>query len=319
MANGNRLEYFPLSAFSIVMGLTGLGLAWPQAAGIYELSIPVGDTANALSAGLFVFFLSLYVAKLLRYRAEVVEEWRHPVKLNFFPTISISLLLLASAAFPVSATLSFWLWLLGTLLQVVLTLYVLSVWIHHSRFEIHHINPAWLIPVVGNIIVPIAGVHHAPAEISWFFFSVGLVFWIVLLTINFYRFIFHSPLPGRMLPTLFILLAPPAVGFIAYVNLTGTIEAFSRILFYVAAFLFLLLLARSNKFVRIQFALSWWTYSFPMAALTSATITFYQLNHAPAFALMGTIFLALLTMIALILVAHTVLAALRGAICIPDA
>ena len=44
-------------------------------------------------------------------------------------------------------------------------------------------NP-WFIPVVGNIIVPIAGVDDAPAEVSWFFFSFGLIFWIALFTLD---------------------------------------------------------------------------------------------------------------------------------------
>jgi len=66
-------------------------------------------------------------------------------------------------------------WTAGTVLHFGFTLYVLSVWIHHTHFEINHMNPAWFIPIVGNILVPIAGVHHASAEISWFFFSIGLV------------------------------------------------------------------------------------------------------------------------------------------------
>jgi tellurite resistance protein len=319
MTNGNRLEYFPISAFSIIMGLTGLALAWRQAERIYELTVPIGLTTTVLSAALFVIFLLVYVAKLLRHRDQVAAEWGHPIKLNFFPTISISLLLLASASLEISPALSYWLWVIGALSQLALTLYVLSAWIHHTRFEIHHINPAWFIPVVGNIIVPIAGIHHAPAETSWFFFSVGIVFWIVLLSINFYRFIFHQPLPERMLPTLFILLAPPAVGFVSYVNLIGEIDAFARILFYIAVFLFLLLVAQSDKFVRIRFSLSWWAYSFPMAALAAAAYRFYQLDPAPAFALMGGVFLALLSIIVLVLVAHTILAGLRGQICVPDA
>jgi tellurite resistance protein len=319
MRNDNRLAYFPISAFSIIMGLTGLALAWRQAERLYELRLPVALAATVFSAGLFVVFLLIYAAKLLSYRGQVAQEWGHPVKLNFFPTISISLLLLASATLELSPTLSYWLWVLGTVLQLALTLYVLSVWIHHTKFEIHHITPAWFIPVVGNIIVPIAGIHHAPAETSWFFFSVGIVFWIVLLTINFYRFIFHQPLPERMLPTLFILLAPPAVGFVAYVNLTGAVDPFARVLFYIAVFLFLLLVAQSDKFLRIRFTLSWWAYSFPLAALAAAAYRFHQLDQAPAFALMGGIFLALLSIIVLILVTHTILAAFRGQICVPDA
>ena len=61
-----------------------------------------------------------------------------------------------------------------------------------------------------------AGVHLVSPEIFWFFFSIGLVFWLVLLAIVLYRLFFHEHLPARLAPTLFILLAPPSVGFITY-------------------------------------------------------------------------------------------------------
>ena len=80
------------------------------------------------------------------------------MKLAFVPTISISLLLLAIAAMHQAPALSKGLWVAGTVLHAGLTLYVMSSWIRHDKFEITHLNPAWFIPVVGNILVPIAGV-----------------------------------------------------------------------------------------------------------------------------------------------------------------
>ncbi|MDZ7809277.1 MAG: hypothetical protein U5L11_02915 [Arhodomonas sp.] len=57
---------------------------------------------------------------------------------------------------------------------------------------------------------------------SWFFFSVGLLFWIVLTDHRrLPRMIFHQPLPARLMPTLSILVAPPAAGFLSYLRLTG--------------------------------------------------------------------------------------------------
>jgi len=53
---------------------------------------------------------------------------------------------------------------------------------------------------------------HAPADVSWFFFSLGLFFWPVLTAILFYRLIFHGSLPERFMPLCFIFIAPPAVG-----------------------------------------------------------------------------------------------------------
>ncbi len=41
-------------------------------------------------------------------------------------------------------------------------------------------TPAWFIPVIGNLVVPLAGTAHAPVDISWFFFGGGLLYWLAL-------------------------------------------------------------------------------------------------------------------------------------------
>ena len=65
---------------------------------------------------------------------------------------------------------------------------------------------------------------------------------VILLTIIFYRVLFHHPIDERLMPTLFILIAPPAVGFIAYTRLTGgELDTFARVLYYSGLFLTLLL------------------------------------------------------------------------------
>ena len=103
-----------------------------------------------------------------------------------------------------------------------------------DKFQITHMSPAWFIPPVGSMVVPVAGVEHYAHEPLWFFFSLGLMFWVILLVIFFNRIIFHNPLPNKLLPTLFILIAPPAIGFISYVKLTGGLNEFGRILYYFA-------------------------------------------------------------------------------------
>ena len=166
--------------------------------------------------------------------------------------------------------------------------------------------------------MPIAGVHHASPEISWFFFSIGLVFWLVLLTIIFYRMFFHNPLPGKLLPTLFILIAPPAVGFISWVQLTGTLDSFARILYYTAAFLTLMLLTQVQRFLKLEFFLSWWAYSFPMAAITIATLLMYAQLQLPFFRGLAMVLLGLLTLLIAVLLYRTGKAVARREICIEE-
>jgi tellurite resistance protein len=267
---------------------------------------------------LFIILLLFYGLKALRYPQAVSLEMRHPIRINFFPTISISLLLLAIAYLESAPEAAFWLWTAGAILHLGLTLAIFGSWIHHTHYEIKHVNPAWFIPVVGNIIIPIAGIRLASPELSWFFFSIGLVLWIVLMTIVLYRLFFHEPLPVRLAPTLFILLAPPSVGFIAYIHLTGELDAFARILYYTALFLALLLASNAVRFLRLPFFISAWAYSFPMAALTLATLIMGTRLPSRLFDLMGGGLLAILSLVVSILIFRTVVAIQRWEICVPE-
>ncbi len=313
-----RLRHFPVSFFSMILGLAGFTIVVERAEVLWRWPIVVSPYLLGMSTTLFLLLGGFYAVKIRRHREDVLAELNHPVKLSFFPTFSISLILISIALLDVNLTLSKYLWATGAALHLAFTLIVLSIWINHTKFEINHINPAWFIPVVGNILVPIAGVQHYSPELSWFFFSIGLVFWLVLLTIIFYRVIFHNPLPERLVPTFFILIAPPAVGFLSYVRLVGDINDFARMLYYIALFLTLLLIAQANKFVRLKFFLSWWAYSFPAAAMTLATMQMYDLTLVPLFKSLALVMLiALMAMIALLLV-KTVSALTRAEICVPD-
>jgi len=312
----SRLKNFPISWFALIMGMSGFTIAWSRAEHLFEPGFSVSPILLGLTVALFVLIAVIYASKIMKYPAEVMGEIRHPVKLAFVPTFSISLLLLSIGFLHVAPGVSFWLWSVGAVLHLSITLYVLSSWIHHTKYEIAHLNPAWFIPVVGNILVPVAGVHHASPEISWFFFSLGLFFWPVLTAIIFYRLIFHGSLPERFMPTLFIFIAPPAVGFISWFNLTGGVDAFGRVLYFVGLFFTLLLLSQFNYFRRLKFFLSWWAYSFPIAAITIATLIMTKETGLALYTWIAAILLAILTLLIAMLLARTALAVARREICV---
>jgi len=313
-----QLEHFPVAIFSMVMGISGLTLVWLKAHTVLGLPVIVGEGLRGVASILFIILLVVYGLKALRHPQSVVMEMRHPVRINFFSTISISLLLLATAYVEAAPEVALWLWGVGAVLHLSLTLAIFSSWLHHTHYAIQHANPAWFIPVVGNIIVPIAGVRLASPELSWFFFSIGLVFWIVLLTIVLYRLFFHEPLPARLTPTLFILLAPPSVGFIAYLQLNENLDAFARILYYTALFLALLLASNAMRFLRTPFFISAWAYSFPLAALTIATLTMGARQPGPVFTLLGLGLLVLVSLVVATLTMKTLIAAGQRQICVPE-
>jgi tellurite resistance protein len=312
-----RLAFFPISFFAMVMGLSGLTLAWEKAQHVFNIDLGLYLPLLGVTSGVFVLLLVMYLGKLLVHRPQVMQELAHPVKLSFFPTISISLLLLSVVYLPLGAVFAQPLWMAGSLLHLLFTLFVVNTWMHHEHFQVLHINPAWFIPAVGNVLVPVAGMPLGYVDVSWFFFSVGMLFWIVLLTIIFYRILFHTPIDARLMPTLFILIAPPAVGFIAYMKLNGgVLDGFGRFLYFAGLFLTLLLFSQVRHFARLQFALSWWAYSFPTAAITIASLVMYEKVGSTLYLGIGSLLLAILSGIVGLLVVRTLMAAVKGKICV---
>lgn len=308
-----RLEHFPVSFFGMSMGLFGLALAL-HAAGL----LAAAHIAGWIAFAVFIVLAALYVAKMVRYPAMVREEWGHPVRLAFFPAISISLLLFATFLHHSAPVVANVVWIVAAVAQAALTLIVVTAWISHRAFGPGHLSPAWFIPAVGNVIAPLAGVELGHPEVSWYFFSVGLIFWLVLLTLVFNRLIFHDPLPERLRPTMVILIAPPALAFLAWLQFSGGEVGIAGRLFINIGYFFAALVAiQIPALVRLPFALSFWALSFPLAALTSASFRFAVLENSPFHWGVGLALLALLVLTIAALLVRTVRAALAGEICQP--
>lgn len=314
MTKEQRLQHFPIGYFSMILGLGGFTLASQRIEELFAMPAIIPQIIQILTISIFAVLLVGYIAKLIKFPNAVKAEFCHPVKIAFFPAISISFLLLSSTFLQQNLLVSKYLWIIGTVLHLLFTFKVVNTWMHHSKFEINHMNPAWFIPAVGNIIVPLSGVEHASPEISWFFFSVGFVFWVILMVIFFNRIIFHDPLPEKLLPTLFILIAPPIVGFVAYTKLTGDLSEFGKILYYIGLFFTILLLSQVRMFSKVKFYLSSWAYMFPLAAATIASILMHNLTHIHGFKIIAMILYIMIAVLFLVLIFRTAVAVIRNEI-----
>ena len=314
----NRLEHFPVTFFAITMGLMGMTLALHAGAPAFPW-LGVASTgmmvAGAVAFGAIAVIFGL---KALRYPKAVSQEWHHPVKLAFFPTITISLLLLATAVHSHNAGLAEVIWLIGTVGQGALTIAVVTSWISHRSFEVGHLTPAWFIPAVGNVIVPVLGARMGYIEVSWLFFSGGMIFWLILLTLVMNRLIFHDPIGARLFPTMVILIAPPALAFLAYVSMMGFVDGFARILINAAYIFTALVLAQVPRLVKLPFALSWWALSFPLAGLSIASFRFSQLEGTRLHQTIGVIVLCVLAVVVTGLIIRTVVGIARAEFCHPE-
>lgn len=315
--NKNRLQHFPVMMYAIVMGMSGLTIAYQKAHLWLEVPEIIAVFLTVITTSVFIIVSFLYIEKTLKYKAEVKKEFAHPIRINFFAAISISMIMLSIIYHEYNNIVSQFFWYPGTLLHLYLTMYTISFWINHNQ-QLDHSNPAWFIPIVGNVLVPVAGVGFVSNDILMYFFSVGMFFWFVLFSIIFNRIIFHNQLAIKFMPTLFILIAPPAVGFIAYFKMFGTIDTFATFLFNIGLFFTLLVAFMYKNFLKIKFFISWWAFVFPVAAMSISSMLMYHIVGGVVFLILSYIMLSITTIIIGIVLYQTIKNITHKSICVQE-
>lgn len=315
MSAATPVRFLGPAWFSAVMGLCGLSLAWHRAtpamgAGAHALALAAGIAAAAV-------FVLLALGSLWRWSAHpdaVREDLQHPVRHPFFAAIPVSLLLLATVGVALGGPRALWyvLWWVGSVAQLGVTAWVLGRWLSAARAEPGAlwpgVTPVLLIPIVGNVVVPLAGVALGHPLWSAAQLGIGLFFWPVVVALVLARRIAHGPLPERLLPAWVILLAPPSVIPLALMPY-GVAPLVVHMFWGVAGFCGLWLLPLVPRMRHQSFGLPWWAFSFPLAAF--ATLTGRLADLSPGAAPMQWLAGALLAL-ATILIAGLVLATLRG-------
>ena len=311
----DRLQFFPIMMFAIVMGLAGLTLVYKRMSEILYLPSFIHILMTIGTTIIFFIILYIYLKKIMKHKNEVKKELSHPIRINFFAATSISVLILSLIYRGSIDSLAQIFFIIGSIAHIIFTFYTIKFWINNN-LEIQHSNPAWFIPIVGNLIVPIAGKGFIDDSVLYFYFSIGIFFWIILFSILLNRIIFHNPFAPKFMPTLFILIAPPAIGFISYIKLTGNLDFFAQILFNLGLFFTILVFIMYKNFINIKFFISWWAFIFPMAAVTLSTILMYELSHKWFYGFLAYVLTIITTIIIVLVARQTIIHMKKKEICI---
>lgn len=273
-----------------------------------------------LAVIIFALLLVCYGAKMLYHSNAFKADLKHQVKINFLSSIPISMLIIVAFWSDLSSGVDvLWQGILGlfyvaSVLQLVLSLYVMSFWFKESM-KTTLLSPAWFIPIVGNLIVPLSGgLINAPKELLLFFFSIGCFFWILLSAMIMQRLIFEQSLESKFIPTLFIFIAPPSIFVVDFHSLFGIHNALSFVSFNVALFFVLLLLSLGNIFTKLNFAPSWWAFTFPLCAFGIASFDLYMNEFKCFYGLLGILGLVMAFFAVVFISYKTLRAVVSGAI-----
>jgi tellurite resistance protein len=314
----SQFDYLPVGLFGSVMGLTGLSVAWRLAlvghaspAWAAEIAPAIGTIAIAA----FVALVAGYAFKMLTAFESVRAEFRHPIAGNLFGTVLISLLLLPIILAPLSITLARGIWAVGAVGMILFAWLIVSRWMS-DRQQVAHATPAWIVPVVGLLDVPLA----LPAldlpdfhGLVMFSLAAGLFFAVPLFTLIFSRILFEPPMPNALKPTLLILIAPFSVGYSTYAIAAGPSDLFAQALFMLTLFILAVLLGQlRNLPLCCPFRVSWWAVSFPLASSAVAALRFAATQQSPIMNLIAWLLLVLATLVIIGLLVRTLVGIARG-------
>lgn len=264
------LKYLGPQWFAIVMGWGGLGLAWirvgPVSDGQWARTVAAWVAAVAIAIYLILTVLSMI--RIVRHRAAVAEDLAHPVRHAFVGAFAVSTIVIAAlcaALWPASG-LGRPIFVVGASLQAAVTVWVVSGWFRRG-FRWPAATPVLMIPIVGNVLVPLAGVPLGFLKLSWCYLALGLLMWPVVLTLILAR-TSVLPMPDRLLPSWYITVAPPAVSGIA-LSVVGAPGWTLNIMAGLAVFFALCALTTLPQLRKLEFGMPFWAMSFPSAALSA--------------------------------------------------
>ena len=335
MSSPTPLKFLMPGWFALVMGLCGLALAWHRAHSV------LGDMANgialvigALAALVFGVLLVASMLRASRYPAALADDLKHPVRHAFVAALPVSLLLLATVGVALGGPATGWnlLWWAGSLTQLWSTWWVLGRWLAPAAAAQPgqgpgntglwpSVTPVLLIPVVGNVVAPLAGLPLGHAGWSAAQFGIGAFLWPVVIALVLVRRIAHSPLPERVLPAWFITIAPPSVMGLVLLQMQAPLPVVQA-LWGVGLFFVLWLMPVLQRAVGQPFGVPFWALSFPFAAFTTLTLRLAELQPDSAWhGLMqnaGVLLLAATSMIVLWLCFATVRGLRDGSLLAPE-
>ncbi|KAL7214188.1 hypothetical protein ACSBR1_026582 [Camellia fascicularis] len=273
---------FPISSFAICLGVSSQAILWKTLATsastkFLHISLDVNFMLWCISVALVAIVSFIYLLKVIFYFEAVRREYYHPIRINFFFAPWISFLFLALGVPPSIAQLS-----------------------GGQRRLSKVANPSNHLSIVGNFVGALLGASMGLKEGPMFFFAVGLAHYTVLFVTLYQRLPTNETLPKELHPVFFLFVAAPSVACVAWARIQGSFDYGSRIVYFIALFLYFSLAsflqlssmnehlltlsfsisARHNRTVRLnffqgfRFSLAWWAYTFPMTGAAIATIKY---------------------------------------------
>lgn len=251
----NLLKKLPLPITGLMLGFAALG----------NLIQSHSEGLRSLFGLISVIIFVLVILKLILFQKEVKKALENPVVASVFPTLSMSMMLLATYIKPFSCGITYFFWFAGLILHIALMIWFTQKFVLNNNYNIKKVYPSWFIPYVGIATASVTSGTIGMQAIGKITFWFALIAFVVLLPIILKRIFVVKEIPEPAIPTISILAAPASLCLAGYMN---SFETKSTVLVYVllivAQVLYWGVLLFLPKILKLQFYPSFSGLTFPL-------------------------------------------------------
>lgn len=313
LGHGVVFSRVPPTFFAISFGLAGLALVWRLMADAYGSPAAVADALFLASGVVWALLVAGSLTRALLMPREILGELRDPVLSPFWALPGIIGMLLAVGLqphVPGAAKVAFVIFLAATLLfGGWVTGQWIAVPLDHAKLHVGYLLPT----VAGGLVGAQCSAGFGLREIGWLSFGIGIVCWLMLGSLVINRLFFVEMLPGALVPTLAIELAPPAIAGSAYFELHGA--AAGSVAYGFAGYALLMVLVQVRllpSYARLRFSPGFWSFTFAWCAVVGLALRWLRIERPPGQVVYAALSAGGVSLLVAGVAARSVLAIWRG-------
>ncbi|WDD90940.1 TDT family transporter [Burkholderia sp. FERM BP-3421] len=330
----DKIRQFTPNWFAMTMGNGIVSLVLVALPFHFTGQQALAATLWSVNVVLYALCTAMLLARVLRHPETIRPMLHHPLQSMFLgaipmglvPIINGCVLFAAPRVGPVAYDVAAALWCLDAALAVAVAVLVPYLMFTAQSHAFERVSAVLLLPLVAPEVAASSGAviaPHLPAAfargvvgVSYAMWAISLSLAFAVLTLVFFRLVVHK-LPHRDLaPSSWLTLGPIgtgalgilALGKVAPVVFQGSAFAplgaladslglvcalllwSAGVWWFAIAALFTLRYRKEG----MSFNLGWWGFTFPLGVYTAATLGLYRATGLTAFAVLGTVFAALL-------------------------
>ena len=223
---------------------------------------PYTEIVHIVCGILSLVLIAMLGAKIALFPDMIRDDLHNSIMASVSATLFMTLMQLAGYLAPFAYIPAFALWSAAVVAHLALMGWFTARFISH--FKLHEVFPTYFICYVGIVVASVTSPTFGMEAVGHLLFWFGFACYVVLLGLVTYRYMKHE-IPESARPLFCIYTAPMSLSIVGYLAVTDAPNAlFVGVMMALAQVLFLVVLSRLPRLLRLKFYPSYAAMTFPL-------------------------------------------------------